>query len=404
MASDHSERGKYIRTGWRIVGPEADAIAERAGSAVERLEAGQTADTLYAVQFTLEPRILGRTTVERVLAALEGEIRATWPDCPRLQRDQEIDSPPSRFGGMRLVVAPEPGREWLGELIWRAVHPVVAGAAITTRVLIEERASYTRVNVRVTADHGLASVRGFVGAGQAQPAFLRSLRREDLNPLWLGSPLGCHLLRDGEVCDLADNMLASPERSTPLVILAPNEDGGYVVEPNDLAWDLLGRAKLYVLQNHQQSFLLSDSVGDRRMSCYWGAARAYLPGWSRHDDPYDHPLLVGERLADPVMRSVWLGELGVWLGTRLMLPASITSPRPDKVASTRPPAHPHIPRSTEDRTESWSVPVSAGPAAISDPVPLLRAWRRFRLLPARRCDVIRCRDSTSAPLAGYVKR
>jgi hypothetical protein len=49
------------------------------------------------------------------------------------------------------------------------VHPVVAGAPVTTQVLLEGRAGYTRLSVRVTADDGLASVRKHVGAGQAQP-------------------------------------------------------------------------------------------------------------------------------------------------------------------------------------------------------------------------------------------
>jgi hypothetical protein len=65
---------------------------------------------------------------------------------------------------------------------------------------------------------------------------------------------------------------------------------------------------LYVLQGHRHTFELTDTLGDRRMSSYWGAARAYMPGWSRHDDPYDHPLLVGDRLGDPAIRAAMLGE------------------------------------------------------------------------------------------------
>lgn len=198
---------------------------------------------------------------------------------------------------------------------------------------IEERPWYTRASIRVTADEGLGSVRGVVGAGQVQPVFLRGLREAGLVPTWLGGPVAPRLVRSGEIADLVENVLGSSERTTPVVVLAPLEEGGYEVPPADLAWELMGRGQLYVLQRHEQTFELTDTVGDRRMSCYWGAARAYLPGWSRHDDPYAHPLLVEGRIADPVMRATWLGELGVWLGSRLELPPSIAECRASRSAA-----------------------------------------------------------------------
>jgi hypothetical protein len=364
-----NESSAYTPTGWRIVGHSAQAIAERAAAyGVDRLRAGGSADTLYAVQFTLDPRVAGRPTVERLLDAITNEIRRTWADCPRLLRDEEVDRPPSRFGGLRFDVLARPGKEWLGEVIWRSVHPVVAGAPITVRVLIEEKPSYTRASVRVTADCGLDSVRGYVGAGQAQPAFIRLLRQEGLTPLWLGGPLEARRVRDGDITDLVHSTLPSPERTTPVVVLAPLEEGGYVVDPEDLAWELLGRAKLHVLREHRQSFDLTDTIGDRRMSCYWGAARAYLPGWSRNDDPFDHPLLIGERLGDPVMRAAWLGQLGIWLGTRLSLPPSIE----ERAAVEAPPAAIGSTANDPGRTVADSRrPAAAAtpPALPSTPVP-----------------------------------
>lgn len=157
--------------------------------------------------------------------------------------------PPSRFGGLRYEVMAVPGKEWLGEVVWRAVHPVVAGAPITTRVLIEERSSYTRVSVRVTADNGRASVRGDVGAGQAQPPFLHALRAE-LTPTWLGGPLRAHAISEGGIVDLVQSILAEPSRDVPIAVLAPLEEGGYVVDPQELAWDLLGRPRPRSTQRH----------------------------------------------------------------------------------------------------------------------------------------------------------
>ncbi len=324
-ASD-SERGTILPTGWRVVGRSAERVAERAVAASERLAPGAVADTLYAVDCTMDTTVGGRPAVERVLGALTDDVRRTWADCPRLLRDTEVEQPATRFGGLRYEVSAEPGKEWVGEIVWRAVHPIVAGAAITTRVLLDERPAFTRLAVRVTADAGLTSVRGHVGAGQAQPAFLRALRR-DLTPYWRGGPLTVHPIRTGEVEGFVAGVLEDPKRQLPAAVLSPHEDGSFVIDPDDLAWDLLGRARLYVIRDHRLTFELSDTVGDRRMSCYWGAARCYFPGWSRHDEPMDHPLLIADRLADPVMRALWLGEIGAWTGVRTILPPSIEERR-----------------------------------------------------------------------------
>lgn len=385
-ASD-SRRGTYLPTGWRIVGAGAERIAERAAAAaVQRLEPGPATDTLYALQCTLPPVVRGRNTVERVLAAVTEEIRQTWADCPRLVRDEEAERPPSRFGGLRFDILADPGSEWLGEVVWRSVHPVVAGAPITTRVLLEERPSFTRLSVRVTADDGPTSVRGYVGAGQAQPSFLRALRGE-VAITWLGGPFGAHPIGEGRVEDLVLSVLASPERDVPVAVLSPLEEGGYVVDPEDLAWELLGRARLFVLRHHRQTFELSDTVGDRRMSAYWGAARCYMPGWSRHDEPLEHPLLHADRLADPLMRATWLGEIGVWTGRRLELPPTIaervevpaeegepdegaattSSERVEEVQATKPaPAPPAPADAIESRIDG-----AAAASPPPDPSPLL---------------------------------
>ncbi len=326
--SSESPPGTYLPTGWRIVGQGAERLAERlASGGADGLVPGEAEQALYGVQCTFDPVTRGRPTVERVLDAVTEQIRAVDSDCPRLVRDQPVERPSSRFSGLRFEQFSDAGREWIGELIWRAVHPVVAGAPITSHLVIEETSTFTRLTVRVTADHGLSSVRGYVGAGQAQPAFLRALR-PDLTPIWLGGPLKAHVIQRHGVLDLVHSILAASNRDVPVAVLAPLEAGGFVVDPEDLAWDLLGRARLYVLTEHRQTFDLSDVVGDRRMSCYWGAVRCYFPGWSRHDDPYEHPLLVGERLADPILRATWLGEVGLPMGRRIEFPSSVRERRP----------------------------------------------------------------------------
>ena len=354
--SSDPDRGTYLPTGWRVVGPNAEQIVERATVAgVEQLRAGDPATTLFAVQCTAEPVIRGRPTVERVLGAITEEIREVDEECPRLIRDEEVARPASRFGGLRYDVMTEAGREWLGELVWRRVHPVVAGAPITTRLLIEERPSYTRFSMRVTADEGLSTVRGFVGAGQVLPEALSALRGE-VPVTWMGAPVTAHTIAPTGMSDFVHSVLAGGGRDFPVALLSPLEDGSFVVDPEDLAWDLLGRARLYVIRNHKQTFELSDLVGDSRMSCYWGAVRCYFPGWTRHDDPFEHPLLVGERVADPVLLATWIGEVGLWLGRRIELPPSIQERR----APAEPPEH-------EDRTPPHTI--ATAPSLVSNSQP-----------------------------------
>lgn len=391
--SSQPARGSYTPTGWRITGSGAGEIVERSSAAAARLRPGTPRETLFALQCTVNPVVRGRPAAELLLEAITDDIRLTWPECPRLLRDEEVARTPSRFGGLRYQVREEPGTEWLGEVIWRSVHPVVAGAPITTRVLLEERSHYTRVNVRVTADEGTFSVRGYVGAGQAQPAFLRALAGEG-SLTWMGAPVRPIPLGQGEIADFVESVLAAPERELPVAVLAPTEREEYLVDPEDLAWQLLGRARLYFLRFHDLTFALTDTIGERRMSAYWGAVHGYYPGWSRHDDPMDHPLLVADRLVDPVIRATWLGELGMWLGERVELPPLLDeryeAPEEDEpeevdeapAAAAAAAAEAEVvpgsapgPRESPESSAPPTPAAAAPPATWADPTPLL-----FRLL------------------------
>lgn len=334
MARSNGPPGTYTSTGWRIVGARApDVVREVPPSALAVLSAGRPEDTLFAIDCTAPSMFQGRATADRVLEAITDDVRRSWAHCPRLLRDEVHDEPPSRFGGLRTRYAREPGARWRGDLLWRSVHPMVAGAPITTRVTLEERASWLRIGVRVTADDGPASVRGFVGAGQAQPRFLTTLQAS-VPFTWLGAPLEVRTIRPGDEEDFVRSVLGGGMRSYPVVILTSLEEGRYVVAPDDLLGQLFGRARLYVFDQYRQTYTFTDLLRDRRMSCYLGAARAYMPGWSMDDDPYDHPLLLSERLADPVMRAAWCGEIGRWYGQTVTLPAPLEDPVSEAPART----------------------------------------------------------------------
>jgi hypothetical protein len=108
-----------------------------------------------------------------------------------------------------------------------------------------------------------------------------------------------------------------------VAVLAPLEEGGFVVPPEDMADALLGLAPLYVIPRHPSTYRLSDSLGDRRLSAYWGALRVYMPGFSCADRSSEHPLLVRDQLIDPVMRADLLGRLGRWAAEHVMMPTSV---------------------------------------------------------------------------------
>ena len=390
-SSSHPRRGTYLSTGARVVGSNVEELLARASAAaVEELSAGDTSSTLYALRCTAERVVRGRPTVERLLEALTEDVRRADEGVPRLIRDEEVRQPVSRFGGLRWDVAAEPGEAWTGELVWRRVHPVVAGAPITLHVVLEERPSFVRLTLRVSADEGRASVRGHVGAGQVLPAFLTPLRGEV--PLtWMGAPAAPRTIPAGDMRGFVQGVLGHADREVPVAVLAPLEDGGYLLDPGDLAWDLLGRARLYVIGEHRQTFELSDLVGDSRMSCYWGALRCYFPGWSRHDDPYDHPLLVGERVTDPLLRAAWMGEMGLWMAGRVELPPSIREPHPPEplcvVVEEDAPGPADAPRPAEPTapSEAAEPPPSAAPADARREAE--RTWLRSSQSSSNGCGV-----------------
>lgn len=335
-------RGTYLPTGLRIVGKDAARLfGNVAPPPVEEISRGRSADALYALECTVQSSRPGRSVIETVLGALTTEIRLTWPDCPDLRRDTEASRPPTRFGGLKYRTRTGAAGTWVGEVTWRSVHPMVAGAPITTTVVVEERRSTAHLAVQVTADEGIQSVRGYVGAGQAQPAFLGLLRGQAVIS-WQGRPVAAQPIPLGGVPRWISSVLEPEDRGTPVAVLAPTDDGTYVVDPELLAWELLGRATLHLLRTPRQSFELTDAVGDRRMSCFRGALRCYYPGWSRHDDPLRHSLLLGDRVDDPVIRATWMGEVGLWLARRTELPPSFEEREGPKQSGAEEDAGPTV--------------------------------------------------------------
>jgi hypothetical protein len=310
-------------TGIRFVGREAAELAAK--TAEQSLAAGREEDVLFAARFQVRPRLGVGSPVHALLAELGAAVRETWPDAPPLTPDRPLVRPPSRFTGLSWDTVGEDAA-WTGELLWRHPHPVVAGAPCTTHVIIVDHPQQASLSVRVTADGGLSSVRGMVGAGQARPAFLTPMNRA-LRLSFDGSDATPRAVDDMDIDAFVRDVLLSESRTAPAAVLAPLEEGTHLVSPNELADALLGLAHVYYIERHQTTFRLTDSLGDKRLSVYWGALRIYRPGFSCADRPEDHDLLVRDRVIDPIMRTELFGRLARLASLRVTMPAGVEERR-----------------------------------------------------------------------------
>lgn len=167
--------------------------------------------------------------------------------------------------------------------------------------------------VYVLATGGLQRVGGPVGLGQARPPFLERLtQRCELS--FLGLRAEIRELTAPEVESFVRDVLLDPTRTYPGAVLSPRENSSsssdpYLLNPQKLAAEFLGVAHLWVIDEHATTFLPTNAVGDKRLSCYLGAMRVYMPGFSKSDRGHDHPLLVADRLSDEVQRAGLVGGL-----------------------------------------------------------------------------------------------
>lgn len=356
------------QTGWRIKGSRAVELLAEAREHTAQLTPGRDEDVLYAARFSVHA-LGGASPVLALLATLRDAIGEDLKDVPPLLPDRPLAQPATRFSGLSWRPTGQPGA-WTAELLWRHPHSVVKGAPCTTHVIVSEHLGKGQLAVRVTADAGLPSVRGLVGAGQARPHFLSALSR-NLRLRFDGGDVRPRELAACEIEGFVRDVLLSEQREYPVAVLAPLEEGGYVIDPGVLANELLGLAHVYHVDRHLSTFTLSDAVGDKRLSAYWGALRVYMPDFSCADRGDEHPLLLPDRLIDPVMRAHLVGSLGRFVGNRVRMPAGtapVASPVPRPAATPAPPQAP-VPAPSTSTTAAMTVtPAAATPAPSHPPL------------------------------------
>lgn len=332
-----SERSEIVSsTGVRLVGKAVGLVSEGAIAGLRVPD--RPGDFVFGTLF----RVPAQSTSDRVpavLSVLHAALLRTWSDAEPLRRD----APASRTAGRAHAFSWESTGQkgqWTGEFLWRHPHPSVGGASCITHVVLAEHPGVLQVGVRVAVEGGLAAVRGTVGAAQSRPAWLTDLARA-VQLSFEGRPPQPIPLADDEVAAFVTNVLLSETREYPVAVLAPTEAGEYLVPPEDLAAELLGIAPLFVLARHQTTFRLTDELGDRRLSAYWGALRVYLPGFSCADWSDAHPLLRNDVIGDAVVRSEVIGKLAVRSAQALTMPAGVHAVRSReeaaRAAAERPP-------------------------------------------------------------------
>lgn len=331
---------RVTATGWRIKGLEALALVQDAEASLA-LAAPEAADVLFAARLSARPLLASGNAVHAVIGALDEAIAAAGIEAPPLTRDAPVSRRVERFSGLRWDVLGEPAA-WVGELVLRHPHPVIAGVPCTTHALLVERGPVADLTVRVATPGGLAAARGAVGAGQARPAWLDRVARECRLTVD-GVPVEPITIEEHAIDRFVRDVLLAESREHPVAVLAPKEDGTYVVPPTELAMELLGLARVHLLERHQSTFRLTDAVGDRRLSAYWGALRVYLPDFTCADDGSTHPLVVADRLIDPVMRAELVGRLAQHSARRILVPPGVEERRRRLEPEIAPVVSPTVP-------------------------------------------------------------
>lgn len=356
MARQSAPTEQVTRTGIRIVGRAAAELASAAGAMP--LAPPPPRDAVWAARFRVRLRLGSGSPVPALLDAVASALRADWDGCPAVTRDTPFSRPAGRLRGISWDVFGDPGA-WRGELVWRHPHPRLAGSAMTTHLVIDEQQQITTLGMVAAADGGVTGVRGIVGVGQSRPPLLDILRSV-VSLMPLGDDGEIHVLDNADVEPFVRMVLLDDDRTWPVAVLTPRETGGYLVPPDQIAAELFGIAPLFVIARHSGTFALTDAVGDRRLSAYWGALRVYRPEFSCADRSDDHWLLMRDRLEDPLERASLLGSVALSTRDRIVPLEGVAARREAAVVGT-------VVLSREDRAEVEpqvrSLPPAAEPTA-----------------------------------------
>lgn len=187
--------------------------------------------------------------------------------------------------------------EILLEFTWRHAHVDDPDITWATQVSAVGAANDCRISVRVWNTGPDFEEEGALPT--TRPRLIRHLCEHfDLSTAGFrlrGEP---RVLKPDEIQTFVRYELLDPARSAPIALLTKDDSGQWLVDPRSLTDEWLSLAEMVALPSREASFRLTGELEDKALSCFSGAARIYLPGFSKDDNPFRHPLLLPRRLAD----------------------------------------------------------------------------------------------------------
>lgn len=232
-----------------------------------------------------------------LLSALEEWVGDRWP----AQEDWFEPGVPRRFatddGSIFRWEPFEDGDQALFEFTWRHAHAEDPSITWATQVSLVRGGPSARMAVRVWNTGPEPGMPGFLPT--TRPRLLLSLPAR-FEARFLGTRLSLlpRVLRKHDVPTLVRYELLDSTRAVPIFLVTPRPDGTFVVDPAQLTGEFLSLAETVVVPDPEITFHLTRELGDKAISCFNGAARLYMPWFSKKDDPFKHPLLLPRRLGD----------------------------------------------------------------------------------------------------------
>jgi hypothetical protein len=254
---------------------------------------------VYMMTFRLQPRG-GYNPESALLASLQEWVGRKCPDAPTLTMEQPLVA----TTGDKSILRWEPFRDdtrILAEFAWR--HPHVSAPSITWGTTV----SYLRKQDDLYLTIRVANTGPEIGSSGAllttRPRLLVHLV-EFFSVHSGDGPCGPQpeILHASDIPKVVHYDLTWPGRTRATLVLSPTENGSYLLDPHDLTREFLSLARVYVIDSPKSTFVLTDELRNRSMSCFRGAARVYLPGFDYGSDPMKHPLLLPHALVVPERR------------------------------------------------------------------------------------------------------
>jgi hypothetical protein len=193
------------------------------------------------------------------------------------------------------------GDQALFEFTWRHAHAGDASITWATQVSLVRVGARVGMSIRVWNTGPAPGTPGFLPT--TRPRLLASLpARFESRFLGVRLSLTPRTLERRDVSTFVRYELLDSTRRVPLLVITPRQDGSYVVDPLQITEEFLSLAEPIVIADPKITFDFTRELGDRAISCFNGAARLYMPGFSKKDDPFRHPLLLPRRLGDAELR------------------------------------------------------------------------------------------------------